>query len=662
MKTFVIATLLSWQCLAAFGQGQVQFRNYVTYTTPPIDARVYEDSLGGVLLDGNCTCRAALIGGPTTGTPTSWTTLGNLQMMYSPGNTTLTWVGFRTGTTAPNLSGTVNVGTQAARVVPGVDWGGTALVQMVAWEGPYTNWTDAWNAAHEPGATVRIGFSIPLTLMLPSNPASPILTYLWGLQPFVCGPPCLGPYFMNFTAVPTNQTVNPGEPVSFSVGAVACPWPTYQWYFNGSPIAGATADTYQIASARASDAGAYYAVLYGAGWGSRTSPSGILTVRSVPSSAVINIAGNDECSASVNTVQFLFGNVDESIGVFTALLLTTNDIGRQFTVTPLNDPEFRTVVSLLSNGTSDWIGYMVTALQMPGGGGCGHGEIGFETNFFTNLPGGPNAVDFQSVNITSFTLYLDELSFAPTALGTSTSYRMRMSVNFEPAEPPSIVSQPLDQTAEEGSSVALLVRAKGLEPMTCEWLFNGTHAFGGAATNRLLLLREVHSGDIGQYSVVLSNALGAVTSTPAMLNVIPVVERRPIAALSLGGIAGQVLNLETAPYLQPGPDWVPLDAVTLSNAGQLYLDTSALSSQRFYRAWQTQTAGATPSLAVHIIPAIKLTGSVGSNVRIDYINQIGPTDAWVTLGTVTLTNTSQEYFDTTAIGQPARLYRLVPLP
>jgi hypothetical protein len=47
---------------------------------------------------------------------------------------------------------------------------------------------------------------------------------------------------------------------------------------------------------------------------------------------------------------------------------------------------------------------------------------------------------------------------------------------------------------------------------------------------------------------------------------------------------------------------------------------------------------------------------------LDCINAIGPTDAWVTLDTVTLTNTSQLYFDTSSIGQPARRYRIVRVP
>jgi hypothetical protein len=67
-----------------------------------------------------------------------------------------------------------------------------------------------------------------------------------------------------------------------------------------------------------------------------------------------------------------------------------------------------------------------------------------------------------------------------------------------------------------------------------------------------------------------------------------------------------------------------------------------------------------PSLDLHLVPAITLTGNIGHSVRVDYINQVGPIDAWVTLATVTLTNTSQLYFDVSAPGQPQRLYQLVP--
>ena len=107
----------------------------------------------------------------------------------------------------------------------------------------------------------------------------------------------------------------------------------------------------------------------------------------------------------------------------------------------------------------------------------------------------------------------------------------------------------------------------------------------------------------------------------------------------------------------------PLASVSLTGASQYYFDlTLPLPPQRFFQAWQAGTPGAKPSLDGHLVPAITVTGSLGRSVRVDAINQIGPTDAWFTLDTVVLTNTLQLYFDTSAWGQPSRLYRVVQVP
>ena len=113
----------------------------------------------------------------------------------------------------------------------------------------------------------------------------------------------------------------------------------------------------------------------------------------------------------------------------------------------------------------------------------------------------------------------------------------------------------------------------------------------------------------------------------------------------------------------PAPNWTTLGSVSLTSTSQYWFDlTLPLPSQRFYRAWQTGTPGVRLSLDLHLVPAITLAGSIGHSVRLDCINQFGSTDAWVTLDTVTLTNTSQLYFDVSAPGQPQRLYRLVQVP
>ena len=104
-------------------------------------------------------------------------------------------------------------------------------------------------------------------------------------------------------------------------------------------------------------------------------------------------------------------------------------------------------------------------------------------------------------------------------------------------------------------------------------------------------------------------------------------------------------------------------SVSLTSTSQYYCDvTMPLPPQRYYRARQTGMPGVMPSLDLHPVPAITLTGNIGDAWRVDYINRFGPTDAWVTLDTVTLTNTSQLYFDVSAPGQPQRLYRVVQVP
>lgn len=231
-----------------------------------------------------------------------------------------------------------------------------------------------------------------------------------------------------------------------------------------------------------------------------------------------------------------------------------------------------------------------------------------------------------------------------------------------PGIPPSIQIFPQTQTAEAGSIVELYAQSTNTLPLSYLWYFNGTNFISGS-TNNWFELTNAQFSPAGTYMVVISNALGAVTSAPAMLQVISLVERRPVPGINLMGEAGSILNVDYASALGSTPGWTTLDTVYLTNASQFYFDlTTPLPPQRFYRAWQTGTPLVPPSLELHFAAALTLTGNIGDNLRLDYINQFGPTDAWVTLVTVTLTNTTQLYFDVSSIGQPPRLWRIVPVP
>ncbi len=229
--------------------------------------------------------------------------------------------------------------------------------------------------------------------------------------------------------------------------------------------------------------------------------------------------------------------------------------------------------------------------------------------------------------------------------------------------PPSILVPPLTQTAEMGSLAGFWLEATNIAPAAAyQWYFDGTNALGGA-TNCYLVLPNVQPAQVGAYTVVVTNLFGAVTSAPALLSVIAPVEQRIVPALSLTGDAGSFLHLDYVDAFGPGAQWLSLSNFTLASTPQLYLDLSEpLPAQRFYRASQTNVPSAKPVLDMRLATEIPLTGAIGSSVQVDYINQFGPTDAWVTLDTVVLTNTTQLYFDVTMFRQPTRLYRLVAVP
>ncbi len=184
MKKLLALALMGSLSLTAFGQGQVIFKNFISGV---INAKITETHTTPgtpTLVDGSDPLfRAALLGGAVGGTAATTTSAGTLAMLSSPDGTA-TYVGFRTG----GAAGLLNVGSESARVVTDVNWGGQAMVQVVAWYGNYTSYADALAA----GDTF-VGVSNPLTLTLPSGPTDPNVANLVGLQAFNIGPSSIIP-------------------------------------------------------------------------------------------------------------------------------------------------------------------------------------------------------------------------------------------------------------------------------------------------------------------------------------------------------------------------------------------------------------------------------------------------------------------------------------
>jgi uncharacterized repeat protein (TIGR03803 family) len=239
-----------------------------------------------------------------------------------------------------------------------------------------------------------------------------------------------------------------------------------------------------------------------------------------------------------------------------------------------------------------------------------------------------------------------------------------VGVVFSFALPPPVISQPpQSQTAEAGADIMFSARANGLGLLTYQWFFNDGSVVSGATTNSAMLLTNAQVNACGSYAVVVSSFVGAVTSTPVLLNVIAPVARRPVPGVKVTGQPGTSWDVVCANSLSPAPSWSRLGPIALTSTPQYFFDlTQPLPPERFYRAWLATDPLVLPVLDLRWVPAITATGSIGSKLRVDGINRFGPIDAWFTLGTVTLTNASQLYFDTSAPGQPERLYRLVQTP
>lgn len=80
---------------------------------------------------------------------------------------------------------------------------------------------------------------------------------------------------------PQSQTAEVGSTVVFSVGATGSPAPTFQWSFNGAPIAGATSSSYTLTNLQIINAGAY-AVTVSNRLGSVTSSVATLSGTALP--------------------------------------------------------------------------------------------------------------------------------------------------------------------------------------------------------------------------------------------------------------------------------------------------------------------------------------------------------------------------------------------
>jgi hypothetical protein len=101
---------------------------------------------------------------------------------------------------------------------------------------------------------------------------------------------------------------------------------------------------------------------------------------------------------------------------------------------------------------------------------------------------------------------------------------------------PAIVAQPQNKTAIEGTNVTFTVSATGTTNLFYQWKFDGINISNATASS--FTITNVQTLNEGEYSVVVSNIAGKVTSSNALLTVLvpPSILTQPIAQeVSVGG-------------------------------------------------------------------------------------------------------------------------------
>lgn len=107
------------------------------------------------------------------------------------------------------------------------------------------------------------------------------------------------------------------------------------------------------------------------------------------------------------------------------------------------------------------------------------------------------------------------LSDESLAEGTSANGEIPKPRYTVPALAPVVMTHPRSRSALPGAVVNLSSFAIGDPPLAYRWQFNGTNLAG--ATNSTLVVSNLTSATAGSYSVVITNASGAVTSRVAVV-------------------------------------------------------------------------------------------------------------------------------------------------
>ena len=343
----------------------------------------------------------------------------------------------------------------------------------------------------------------------------------------------VAPLAPTITTPPASQTIVVGQTATFTVVATGSPTLTYQWYENGNPISGATSISYTTPAAVIGYTGSRYSVVVTNTAVSATSSKAKLTVNTVP--LAINLVGTPS-APPYNTSSTLVPTFSGGTAVIGSTGPGSSDItgsavsGNSYPTPALTAAKTYTLTVTGTGGNTDTISFTVTPTGVtispiaPAGQTMAPGSQTFTavaTGGATNTlkwtasggsitsSGGvwtsPNTAGTYTITATSN----DELSvFVKTTVTVSA---------------PVVVTQPASLNLCAGTSGTLSVVAN--YAVSYQW-YQGITLIPGA-TSSSYFIASASPTDAGNYTVVITNPAGSVTSNAATVSVGSTIASQP---------------------------------------------------------------------------------------------------------------------------------------
>ena len=257
-----------------------------------------------------------------------------------------------------------------------------------------------------------------------------------------------------------------------------------------------------------------------------------------------------------------------------------------------------------------------------------------------------NAAAIPGANAASYTIpattfAMDGGSYTvavSNALGSVTSSAAILTVNAGPA----ITAQPAGITVTAGAAATFSVTATGTAPITYQWNLNGVSLGATARAASYTTPVTTLAMNLNSYTVTVTNPLGSVTSSPAILTVdaAPAITAQPVS-LTVGAGATATFSVTATGNPAVAYQW---------NLNGVSLGAGATSA-----SYTTPVTTLAMNLDSYTVTVSNTLGSVTSSAAVLTVNA-GPAITVQPVG-ITVTAGATATFSVTATGNPAVTYQ-----